>query len=108
MAASFIPPALRRRVRRRAANICEYRRYPQVACYATFECDHVVPLIAGGGVSVNNLAWACPTCNSAKRDRTSAIDSASGQLVTLFNPRTDRWSDHFTWSSDGLRIHGRT
>jgi hypothetical protein len=26
----------------------------------------------------------------------------------LFNPRSDRWSDHFRWTADGLRIVGLT
>jgi len=26
----------------------------------------------------------------------------------LFNPRIDRWDDHFSWSGDALRIRGKT
>jgi len=28
--------------------------------------------------------------------------------VPLFNPRSQRWSDHFRWSDDGIRIIGLT
>lgn len=28
----------------------------------------------------------------------------TGQDVPLFNPRQDKWSDHFIWSADGLHI----
>jgi len=28
--------------------------------------------------------------------------------VPLFNPRQQRWSEHFGWSEDGLRIVGLT
>lgn len=103
-----IPAALRGRVRKRAANRCEYCQYPQAACYATFECDHVAPASAGGTLDYENLAWACPTCNASKRERTIAIDPASGKTVPLFNPRVDQWDEHFSWSADTLRIRGKT
>jgi hypothetical protein len=38
----------------------------------------------------------------------SALDPETQQEVALFNPRLDRWSDHFIWSADGLRIIGVT
>jgi hypothetical protein len=28
--------------------------------------------------------------------------------VPLFNPRLQRWSDHFEWSADGIQIVGLT
>src|SRR4051794_25126923 len=39
---------------------------------------------------------------------TRALDPVSRQIVPLFNPRVDRWDDHFRWSADWLVIHGRT
>src|SRR5215211_3113761 len=104
MADPQIPRPLRQRVRRRASNRCEYCHYPQVACYAVFECDHVVPTSAGGITSFANLAWACPTCNASKRNRSTTTDPVSGLVVSIFNPRTDHWQDHFRWSKDKLRI----
>ncbi|MFO0952933.1 MAG: hypothetical protein U0835_17635 [Isosphaeraceae bacterium] len=38
----------------------------------------------------------------------TATDPESGTEIRLFNPRCERWSDHFEWSDDGLRILGRT
>ena len=35
-------------------------------------CDHIVPLMAGGGNELDNLATACRPCNSSKRDRSLA------------------------------------
>jgi hypothetical protein len=29
-------------------------------------------------------------------------------LVPLFNPRQQRWDEHFAWSEDSLRITGLT
>ena len=36
------------------------------------------------------------------------MDPESQIVVPLFNPRTQRWSEHFSWSVDGLRIVGLT
>ncbi len=33
---------------------------------------------------------------------------STGQNIPLFNPRTDKWRDHFEWSHDGLRIVAKT
>lgn len=40
--------------------------------------------------------------------KTHARDPQTGRVVSLFNPRRQRWSRHFTWSEDFLRIIGRT
>ena len=37
-----------------------------------------------------------------------AIDPQSGRRIKLFNPRRQRWSRHFQWSKDGMRIIGKT
>ena len=56
-----------------------------------------------------NLAAACWQCNViGKRARTHARDPLSGVIVPLFHPRRDRWRDHFAWSSDFLRVIGKT
>lgn len=31
-----------------------------------------------------------------------------GQNIPLFDPRIDKWRDHFEWSDDGLRIVAKT
>lgn len=35
-------------------------------------------------------------------------ERARGRSVALFNPRTQKWSRHFTWTVEGLRVEGRT
>lgn len=37
-----------------------------------------------------------------------ARDPMSGIALPLFNPNTQVWRDHFSWSADGLRMIGRT
>lgn len=41
-----------------------------------------------------------------KADRIEAQDPDSGALVPLFNPRKDRWSEHFRF--EGYRLIGQT
>jgi HNH endonuclease len=70
--------------------------------------DHIQPVSKNGENSFNNLCLACRTCNEFKGDATEAIDPLSGETVSLFNPRTQGWSEHFSWSQDGTRVEGLT
>jgi hypothetical protein len=69
--------------------------------------EHVVPSSAGGSDDANNLALSCPSCNLGKSNRVRATDPQSAQEVSLFNPRADRWGDHFAWDEE-WRIVGLT
>lgn len=86
-----------RRVAARAADRCEYCRMHQSLQGATFHIEHVRPRSAGGSDMPDNLALACPSCNLGKSNRTAAPDPDTGDVVPLFDPRTDRWADHFRW-----------
>jgi hypothetical protein len=70
--------------------------------------DHILPQSLGGATELANLAAACYRCNEFKGARTHAIDPESGELVALFNPRTQAWSDHFAWADGGTHVVGRT
>jgi hypothetical protein len=35
-------------------------------------------------------------------------DPLTGEIVSLFNPRTQRWSEHFAWSVDATKVEGVT
>ena len=54
------------------------------------------------------LTAAVTAQNNFKAAQTEGLDSETGQRVRLFDPRRQRWSEHFAWSDDGTRIHGRT
>jgi hypothetical protein len=60
-----------------------------------------------------NPAFACPHCNAGQWAHVDGEDPASEQVVALFNPRTQRWVDHFQWAAqypfaiEGLTAHGR-
>jgi hypothetical protein len=73
---------------------------------ATFHLEHVLPQSRGGEFNPGNLAWSCPGCNHRKSDRTEAVDPQTGAKATLFNPRTDNWTDHFRF--DGYEVACRT
>ncbi len=75
---------------------------------ARLEIEHIIPIAQGGTNDETNLWLACPLCNSHKSDKISAVDPETSEMYPLFNPRTQRWQDHFRWSDDGIRIIGLT
>ena len=99
---------LREQVRRRAAYLCEYCHTNERWQYVRFTIDHLIPLSEAAGDAPENLALACFHCNRRKSEKLSATDSETGELTPLFNPRQHRWSQHFIWSADGLRIIPQT
>ena len=105
-----LPAALREAVVRRALWRCEYCRLSQASQEAAFHIDHVVPRAAEGPTTENNLALACVSCSLRKAARETAIDPDSGHEPPLFNPRTQKWADHFRWDKEvvlGLTETGR-
>jgi hypothetical protein len=73
---------------------------------ATFHLEHVIPRSRGGRTELSNLAWACPSCNLHKSDRVQIPCDLIGELVPLFNPRTDNWEEHFRWTE--FQLEGKT
>jgi hypothetical protein len=69
---------------------------------ATFHVEHVLPSALDGPSTFDNLALSCPSCNLYKSDLLEARDPDTAQLAPLFNPRTDKWSNHFTWNKHTL------
>ncbi len=97
----------------RAGNCCEYYQLPAHLQVGGFELDHILPRSRGGLTEMANLALACPHCNARKWAHMDGEDPESGQTVALFNPRTQRWVDHFRWSEQrpfeivAITAHGR-
>jgi hypothetical protein len=60
-----------------------------------FWIEHLVPRQHEGGDDLQNLALSCPWCNRRKGPNLSAIDPETGDVVLLFNPRTQVWEEHF-------------
>jgi hypothetical protein len=103
-----LPPALREAVLRRARGLCEYCHSQASLTGHEFTIDHIFPGSRGGLDDLENLCCCCSECNSHKQVRTEATDPRTGRVVSLFNPRSDRWDEHFRWSSTSTRIVGRT
>lgn len=101
MSQTHIPADLRRAVRERAQCCCEYCGIPESTCFVAHEIDHVIAEQHGGAHSADNLALACLFCNKRKGPNLASIDPDTGDLTRLFNPRSDRWSDHFRLLSAG-------
>jgi hypothetical protein len=95
-------------LRLEAQNRCGYCLSPQRLILARLEIEHLVPLARGGTDDQANLWLACPLCNAHKSDKVSAIDLETGEAVPLFNPRQQKWTEHFRWTDGGLRIVGIT
>ena len=99
---------LRRLVAERAGRQCEYCRINEEDAFLGFQVDHIISLKHDGPTAPENLAWACMGCNGMKYNDTSAIDPVSMEIVPLYNPRTQEWSEHFQWSPSLTHVFGRT
>ncbi len=97
----------RQSVRERGGDRCEYCRLRQEnAPLWRHQIEHVIPIKHGGTDDLDNLAWTCVRCNLSRGSNLSGIDSVTGQVVVLFNPREQNWQDHFSF--DGANIVGQT
>lgn len=90
-----MPAARRRQVRARAGDCCEYCLLAEDDAFFPHEPDHIIAGKHGGRSTLENLAWACFDCNRFKGSDIASVDTMSGALTPLFNPRQHRWSEHF-------------
>lgn len=74
-----------------------------------FDVEHVVPVHHAPELEnvVSNLVWACRRCNGRKHGYVYGYDEQWGNILSLFDPRNERWFKHFMGASDG-KIHGRS
>ncbi|MBV9266080.1 MAG: HNH endonuclease [Acidobacteriaceae bacterium] len=99
-------PVLLRQIWKRAGNRCEYCHIPHPQFLLPFQVDHIIARQHGGESTLENLALACFHCNRYKGPNIAGRDPDTRELVRLFHPRTDIWSEHFELSH--ARIVGRT
>lgn len=92
--ARWISAELRQTIADRANLLCEYCLIAQADTFYGCEVDHIISLKHGGSSELENLAYACVLCNRAKGSDVGSI-SASGEFTRFFNPRADRWAEHF-------------
>lgn len=92
----YISDKLRSFVKNRAENRCEYCLIPEAFLATIFHVEHIRSLKHKGKTVASNLAYSCPHCNRNKgTDVATFLDEDSNELIRLYNPRIDKWSDHF-------------
>lgn len=100
MAKDRVTIAQRRAVLARSKWRCEYCRAPEAFVPDPFAAEHIIPRSKGGKTRLDNLASACSACNGHKHAKVEGLDPLTRKLEPLFNPRKQRWAEHFAWSED--------
>lgn len=103
-----ITPSEKRFIINRAKSCCEYCLSQLRLTNQSFSIEHIKPKSKGGLSTLDNLALSCQSCNNHKYNKTSGLDPVSGEIVSLFNPRQQKWLDHFIWNEDCTLIIGLT
>lgn len=91
----FIGTKLRRLVAQRSDRLCEYCLIHEDDTHLGCVPDHIISLKHGGVTNADNLAYACVFCNRHKGSDIGSILTSDEKFVRFFNPRTDKWSEHF-------------
>jgi hypothetical protein len=72
------------------------------------EIEHIYPQALGGKTIEENLWLACRECNAHKATKIKALDKLTEKIIKLFNPRKQKWHEHFEFSQDFSEIIGKT
>jgi HNH endonuclease len=105
---AYISESLKARIQQEDRQRCGYCLTNEANSGIPMTFDHIQPQSKSGGTSFENVCLACRTCNEYKSDSMEAEDPLMGDIVPLFNPRIQKWSEHFTWSLDATRVEGIT
>jgi HNH endonuclease len=95
MSKTYISASLRRIVFDRAQGKCEYCLLPEPLSISAHHVDHIIAEKHKGKTEPENLALSCSTCNYAKGSDIASIDPETDEVIRLYHPRRDRWSEHF-------------
>jgi len=104
----YVSERLKIKIRQQADDRCGYCQSLQKYVWGTLEIEHIIPKSKGGSNDEQNLWLACRPYNLYKSDQTHGIDPITEEKIALFNPRTQRWREHFSWSDDGVYTLGLT
>lgn len=105
---AYISESLKTQIRECDCHRCCYCLTSEANSGLPMSFDHIHPQSKGGNTSFENVCLACRSCNEYKSDLTAAPDPLTGEIVPLFNPRAQQWSEHFAWSLDATRVEGQT
>jgi len=103
----YVPAQLRREIRQRAKQHCEYCLIHEDDVLLPHEPDHIIAIKHGGETSPANLAWTCALCNRAKGSDVASVDVPTSEIIRFFSPRIDIWDEHFELNHDAT-ILGKT
>jgi hypothetical protein len=90
-------------VHNRAGGCCEYCQTCEINIGQAMHVEHINPT---RGDDLDNLCLACPNCNLSKAAAITAVDPETDREVPLFNPRNQKWIDHFEWNENHTQIRG--
>lgn len=103
-----ITDAAKQAIRKRASYLCEYCHSPERLSANRFTVDHIIPKSLGGSDEIDNLALACRRCNERRYNFVAGVDPETQEIVPIFNPRQQKWEEHFVWLDNGVVIQGIT
>ena len=95
MSTTYVSVALRKQAYERANGYCEYCQIPEIATFTVHETERIIAEKHGGLTIEENLALACTICNKYKGSNLASIDPETDNIVGLYHPRKNRWSEHF-------------
>ena len=58
--------------------------------------------VSTGASMPENTALSCHECNEKKGPNIAGVDPNDGEVARLFNPRTQKWSDHFDFRGPNI------
>ena len=90
--------ATKQAVRERANYLCEYCHSPERLSANRFTVAHIIPKSLQGSDDISNLALACRRCNERRYNFVAGIDPETQEIVPIFNPRQQKWEEHFIWT----------
>jgi hypothetical protein len=92
-----LSPAIREYVRQRAYCTCEFCGISEIDAGGLLTIDHFHPRSKNGTDDVENLIYACASCNQYKQDYWPIEKTAP----TLWNPRQESADQHVFEQEDG-------
>lgn len=105
---SYLSADLRDRLLQADNRHCAYCHTREANTGQPMTIDHIIPQTQGGETSYENLCFACRRCNEFKGSAIRAQDPLTGEMVALFHPRRQAWTDHFQWDETGSLLNGLT
>lgn len=99
-----VPMVLRDLIAKRDKNRCAYCLTAEENCGLRMHVDHIIPEMAGGPTTPDNLCLVCFSCTVYKGAQQNGIDPITRETVHLFHPLQQQWQDHFSWDESKTQV----